>query len=153
MAPQLTGARVDAEARRRFDQAEIMLRTAGPGGFRPRCVAWLTRLGLERALDALWRRHNPVLIRCTKRAQLLALGRVVDGDTRYRAASLWSALSRAGHHHHYELTPTASELRSWLDEARWVAAVLHTAGRSPDRGLTPTARHRDSPTGTDDGVE
>jgi hypothetical protein len=40
------------------------------------------------------------------------LVQVVVGVGRRRA---WTALSRAGHHHAYELSPTAAELGTWLE--------------------------------------
>lgn len=115
---------MNAAAERRFDQAEHLLDAAELDGVWPRCAAWLIRLGLEQALDAVWQEHNPVLARVTKRAQLLVLGRYVDTETQHRTAALWSVLSRAGHHHHYELAPTAAELRTWLAEGRAIAEAL-----------------------------
>jgi hypothetical protein len=79
---------------------------------------WLIRLALENELDHLWARHCPAVTGCTRRSQLLALGVVVDVQTQYLVTELWTALSRAAHHHHYEFAPTAAELRSWLIEAR-----------------------------------
>ena len=97
---------------------------------RPRCAAWLIRLGLEQALDALWQEHNSVLARVTKRAQSLVLGRYVDAETQHRTLALWSVLSRAGHHHHYELAPTVAELRTWLAEARAITDSLAVRDQS-----------------------
>jgi hypothetical protein len=37
-----------------------------------------------------------------------------DADLAARAGHAWSALSRACHHHAYELAPTAVELQSWF---------------------------------------
>jgi hypothetical protein len=37
-----------------------------------------------------------------------------DADLAARAGHAWSALSRACHHHPYELAPTAAELQGWL---------------------------------------
>ena len=42
----------------------------------------------------------------------------------HRAAQLWSTLSRAGHHRHYELAPLVTELRAWLDAAGDVTCCL-----------------------------
>lgn len=115
---------MNADAQQRFDQAEKLLDAGDLDGTWPRCAAWLVRLGLEQALDALWQQHDPVLARITKRAQLLVLGRYVDAETQHRTAAPWSVLSRAGHHHHYELAPTVAELRSWLEEGRVIAELL-----------------------------
>lgn len=65
------------------------------------------------------------------RSQLLALAAVAGEDTGHRTTQLWNALSRAGHHRHYELAPTAGELREWLEQARRLAirfGELATAG-------------------------
>ena len=44
------------------------------------------------------------LVSCTHET-----GYISSGYTR----DAWTGLSRAGHHHAYELAPTAAELRSW----------------------------------------
>lgn len=59
------------------------------------------------------------------RTERIALS--VVADTPRHAAQLWSALSRAGHHHYYELEPSAGELRGWLDEARVLVGKLSAA--------------------------
>ena len=49
------------------------------------------------------------------RAQLICLRTYLgDADLAARAGHAWSALSRACHHHAYELAPTATELRAWF---------------------------------------
>lgn len=112
--------------RLRLDQAEKLLDGESSNGTWPRCAIWLTRLALENELDQLWDRRNPEVRGCTRRSQFLALGVVIDGATSYRVAELWTTLSRAAHHHHYELAPTVAELRGWLNEARPLCA--HLAG-------------------------
>jgi hypothetical protein len=50
------------------------------------------------------------------RCQLLCLpGFLADHELAGRAAHAWSALTRACHHHPYELPPTAEELNRWFD--------------------------------------
>lgn len=110
--------------RLRLDHAEKLIGGDDAAAGWPRCAAWLIRLALEHALNAVWARRYPELVDATKRTQLLALAVVADEATHQKAAQLWSRLSRAGHHHHYELAPTAAELRSWLDEVRALAAHL-----------------------------
>lgn len=90
----------------------------------PRCATWLIRLALEGALIQLWRSRCPELMECSARAQLLALGKFTDADTQYRVSELWHTLSRAGHHHHFELSPTTQEIREWLHEAADLASRL-----------------------------
>jgi hypothetical protein len=111
----------------RLDQAQGMLHGNSLGGVWPRCAVWLVRLALEHALDALWERSRPELAECTRRSQLLALGVVVDIHIQQRTTELWNTLSRAAHHHHYELAPTVFELRGWLDDARTICSRLTDA--------------------------
>jgi len=119
-----------AGAQLRLDHAERLLHAPTLAGVWPRCTAWLIRLALEHALDALWLAHCPAVLRCTKRSQLLALGIVLDQSTQHRVVQLWSALSRAGHHHPYDLAPTVAELRGWLVEASEIVTRLDVAARS-----------------------
>jgi hypothetical protein len=115
----------------RLDLAEKLLDGRRLAGVWPRCAAWMIRLAVEHEIDAVWRRRRPEVLACTRRSQLLALGVVLDGEIQHRATALWTALSRAAHHHHYELAPTAAELRSWLREARRLCADLNeTKGMS-----------------------
>ncbi|WP_280353114.1 hypothetical protein [Nocardia abscessus] len=43
------------------------------GGLWSRATAWILRIALEQAVDDLWLRLAPALIRCPMRAQLIAL--------------------------------------------------------------------------------
>jgi hypothetical protein len=43
------------------------------------------------------------------------------------------ALSRAGHHHAYELAPTAGELRGWQTGVHAVVAELNRVSGTPSR--------------------
>jgi hypothetical protein len=79
----------------------------------PRTCTWLIRLALEHSLDDFWADRKPALVDVSRRAQLLTLTRTVDGALGHRATNLWHTLSRAAHHHAYELAPTGAELRSW----------------------------------------
>lgn len=84
-----------------------------------RAVALLTRQALEDALDDLWRSRNLEMERVSARAQLLCLGAYLkDDDLTSEVRHAWGALSRACHHHPYELAPTAPELRLWLESTR-----------------------------------
>lgn len=71
------------------------------------------------------------------RAQLLVLRTKAGGDVARQAAAAWHGLSRACHHHAYELAPTAAELRGWLEAVRAVGPALRgthaaAAARSAD---------------------
>ena len=63
--------------------------------------------------NALWDAYSSLPYVFT--AQLLALQMVHDDpELAGRVAYAWAALSRATHHHGYELPATASALRSWM---------------------------------------
>ncbi|GGN96515.1 hypothetical protein GCM10010112_87810 [Actinoplanes lobatus] len=99
----------------------------GTRGLWPRASVWLLRLALEAALDRYWQEVAPPVGQCrSRRAQLLALRRYAGAETASRAAYLWWALSRAGHHHGYELAPTAAELRHLQSEVQGLVEALHT---------------------------
>ena len=85
----------------------------------PRVAAVLGRHAIEEALRQYWSLREPGLERCSGRAQLLCLTVYLrDRDLGRETFSAWSDLSRACHHHPYELAPTAEELRNLLDVAR-----------------------------------
>jgi hypothetical protein len=88
-------------------------------GMWPRGAALLTRQAIECALDVLWRQRAPGVERCSMRAQLLCLGHYLrQGDLAEEVAYAWTGLSRACHHHVYELPPTAAELHGWMEIAQ-----------------------------------
>jgi hypothetical protein len=90
-----------------------------------RASALLARQSLETAMDDLWRKRAPIVRQCSTTAQLLVLPSYLrDQDAARDAAYAWSALSRACHHHAYELPPTASEMRSLIRLTRRVAASI-----------------------------
>ncbi len=84
-------------------------------GLWPRASALLACLALEATMNWLWERRTLDLQGCPMRVQLICLRTYMgDADLAARAGHAWSALSRACHHHPYELAPTAAELRGWL---------------------------------------
>ena len=113
-----------------LDEADRLLREVVPGtrGLWPRACTCLIRMALEAALDGLWHRRGPRVAAAPMRAQLLVLTRYVDESEAARIEQLWATLSRCGHHHAYELAPTAAELRRWHDHARAAVALLAAAG-------------------------
>ncbi|SFN48876.1 hypothetical protein SAMN05216207_101548 [Pseudonocardia ammonioxydans] len=93
----------------------------------PRTCTWLVRLALEHGLDDFWAAHNPAMAAVrSRRAQLLTLSLTVDPSLGARATELWHTLSRAAHHHAYELAPTGPELRAWHSEVLDVTQHLDT---------------------------
>ena len=98
----------------------------------PRVVAVLARHAIEESLCQYWALREPGMERCTGHAQLLCLPVYLSNRELARAtAAAWSDLSRACHHHPYELAPTANELRALLDVAHRFAAEV--AGQAASR--------------------
>jgi hypothetical protein len=88
---------------------------AGTAGLWPRAAALLARQALEMALDQYWKAKRPGLELCTTRAQLICLRQYwFDKREAGRIHLAWVGLSRACHHHPYELAPTAGELEGWF---------------------------------------
>lgn len=96
---------------------ELMSRPAkGPeAGAWPRAAALLIRQALEESLDQYWQGRGLALDQCSARAQFICLAEYAEPESAAAVSSAWSALSRACHHHVYELPPTAAELKGWLD--------------------------------------
>ncbi|MGY1784692.1 hypothetical protein [Geodermatophilus sp. SYSU D00698] len=96
------------------------------GGWWPRATGFLLRAVLERELAAYWERVAPGVEKCSMRAQLAVLRRPEYAGARITTdvAAAWLALSRACHHHAYELAPTLAELRGWAQTVRAATASL-----------------------------
>ena len=111
-----------AEARGLIERHEV-----ATAGLWPRAAAALARQALELSMRALWVRWAPGLESCSVRAQLLCLDEYLrDEELAATARQAWAALSRACHHHPYEIEPTVEELRYWINAvARLAAAVEH----------------------------
>ncbi|HEX5542252.1 MAG TPA: hypothetical protein VFX60_11940 [Micromonospora sp.] len=86
-----------------------------------RSCACLTRIALERGLRHYWDRTAPSVAGRPMRHQLLALPSFAGEETASIARTAWYGLSRAMHHHTYELAPTFAELHSWHQD---VTALL-----------------------------
>lgn len=129
--PVMRSARLDLAAAVLDDPSLL------PSGVSARTCTVLIRLAIERALDDFWTRNLPELGKASRRAQILVFSRRVNADIGRRYHQLWSELSRAAHHHAYELTPTAGELRAWHHEAVAVVAALR---RMQPPGPAPAPR-------------
>ncbi|WP_432834113.1 hypothetical protein [Dactylosporangium sp. CA-092794] len=92
-----------------------------------RGCACLTRVALETALEQYWDRVAPSVNGRPMRHQLLALPAFADSDTAAAARTAWYGLSRAMHHHAYELAPTIAELDGWLRDVTLLIPQLETA--------------------------
>ncbi|MEV0340017.1 hypothetical protein AB0H49_13380 [Nocardia sp. NPDC050713] len=114
----------------RLDAVDRLLdgEVTAAGGVWSRATAWILRLALEQAVDELWARRAPELARCPMRAQLLALRVYAGPETGAQVAAVWAALSRAAHHHDYELAPSVTELRRWREQTAAIAGVLARVG-------------------------
>ncbi|MBF6078741.1 hypothetical protein [Nocardia beijingensis] len=110
----------------RLETVDLLLAgsVTAAGGLWSRATAWILRIALEQAVDELWLRLAPALVRCPMRAQLIALRAFAGPDVAARVAVLWAALSRAAHHHDYELAPSVTDLRRWREQTVALAADL-----------------------------
>ncbi|MXZ70763.1 MAG: hypothetical protein F4Z04_04540 [Acidobacteria bacterium] len=103
-------------------QALIRIPEGDGAGLWPRTAAVLGRQAIESALRQYWRLRQPGLEHCSSHAQLLCLVAYLNKKELAReTADAWATLSRACHHHPYELSPTAEELSGWLSTARTFA--------------------------------
>jgi hypothetical protein len=113
-----------------LDMAERLLRRADPhtAGLWPRVSALLALEALAASMERLWERQGLAFQGCSMRTQLICL-RIYLDDARFaaRAGHAWSALSRACHHHPYELAPTAGELQAWLSVVRELTRAASTS--------------------------
>ncbi len=110
---------------------ELMSRPgSGPDGVWPRAAAFLARQALEDALDLLWQQDLPGLEFASTRTQLLCLSFLApDPSIADDVRSAWTTLSRACHHHQYELAPTAAELATWIDQVNHLVSELRPSSR------------------------
>jgi hypothetical protein len=100
-----------------LNMADGLLRRAEPAtaGLWPRAAALLALQALEASVERLWERQTLEFAGCSMRTQLICLRSYLeDAPLAARTGHAWSALSRACHHHPYELAPTAGELQSWF---------------------------------------
>lgn len=106
------------EAAQLVAAARDLLKRASPAtaGLWPRAAALLARNALEIGVDEYWTRKRIPLEPCPTFTQLLCLREYLDdADLAGRVHHAWNALSRACHHHPYELAPTAGELEGLFE--------------------------------------
>jgi len=90
--------------------------TRATAGLWPRATALVARQALEGALDTFWQTRAPEVSHAPTHAQLLCLRRYLnDEDMAGRVAWAWASLSRACHHHAYEMPPSSTELATWIE--------------------------------------
>lgn len=122
------------EARRLLDETP-----AGTVSAWPRAGAVLGRMQLEQALEAFWTVRVPGMQHVhSTRAQLSCLVAYVDDGALVADLTFtWQALTRATHHHPYELDPTREELATLLTATRRITGRLAE--------LTASARQKAAP--------
>jgi hypothetical protein len=89
-----------------------------------RGCACLIRLALEQALRAYWQQVAPSVADRPMRHQLLALPTFAGPVAASIARTAWHGLSRAMHHHTYELPPTVAELLTWHRDVTTLQSLL-----------------------------
>ena len=111
-------------------------------GLWPRASALLARQSLEVALKTYGSYVAPGTEEVSMRAQLLCLEGYMPAAVARQAHLVWTAPSRASHHHVYELQPTREELLLWFKGVGDVTALQHAVGQSAqhDRGRRSRAR-------------
>ncbi|MEV4656448.1 hypothetical protein [Micromonospora sp. NPDC049301] len=90
--------------------------------------ACLTRLALEQGLRHYWDQVAPSVVDRPMRNQLLVLPTFAGAEAASTARTAWHGLSRAMHHHTYELAPTVAELRGWHQDVTALLPQLELAG-------------------------
>lgn len=93
----------------------------------PRAVAFLTRQALEEALDEYWATNLPGMRDASRWTQTTCL-RWLESDSGLadQVTVAWTSLSRACHHHPYELAPASSELKNWIGVVEALVTRLGT---------------------------
>jgi hypothetical protein len=110
-----------------LESARQVVNRADPDldGVWPRAAAFLARQALEDAVDRLWDQNLPGMRRASRATQLACLGYATpDRELTDGVRVAWHALSRACHHHQYELAPTAAELEMWIEKVDRLVARL-----------------------------
>lgn len=84
----------------------------------PRIAALLTRTVLEEWIDDQSPWASAANGYPTTRSKIVALGAIRGRAVSERTRRVWHALSRAVHHHAYELQPSAAEIRQLVQTVR-----------------------------------
>ena len=97
-----------------LEQASAVLHAGGPHANRAAC--WIGRAALESAVAELIESRQRPAPEATMRSKLGVLQVAFEGEPEIasRAEYVWNSLSRVCHHHAFELSPAASEVRHLL---------------------------------------
>lgn len=107
-----------------LSQARALLKhtKASPGVWH-RAAALLTRQVLEEAIDGVWDDYFSGMKNTSRYTQLACLKQLardnrigVEPVISEDVHSAWVALSRACHHHEYDLAPTVPEIELWISQ-------------------------------------
>ena len=94
-----------------------------------RAAAVLARQAVELSLEEFWSQRSLPMRHASARGQFLALRLyVLDDRGRSEGHATWSLLSRACHHHPYDLQPSRDEVLGWIEAAERFHALLQSAG-------------------------
>ncbi|QNK83691.1 hypothetical protein H7F38_11715 [Nakamurella sp. PAMC28650] len=89
-----------------------------PDGNSARAAAVLARQALEQIVDERCAAVAPGLLRPSMRSRLIIVTALDDAEFGACAQTAWDGLSRACHHHSYELQPAAGEVRELIKIVR-----------------------------------
>ncbi|WP_052583683.1 hypothetical protein [Saccharomonospora iraqiensis] len=125
-----------------LDHARTVLagRHTVPAAQVPRAAAILARQALEDAVEARCRAAGAELGGHNQRSRLIVLRMLVGGPVSDSAATAWAGLSRACHHHAYELAPTVGEVAQLIEHVAAVVTSLPEAHRPEPAASRPGAR-------------
>ncbi|MEU4364111.1 hypothetical protein [Promicromonospora sp. NPDC023987] len=116
-----------------LEQAERLMHGSGPVGHQSlRMVCWLLRSVLEQTYCELVDAQGAALGSSSNRAALICLRALYEDtapDLADDAESAWNRLSRAVHHHAYELSPTLGEVKDLMRQVTDVAEFAARQGR------------------------
>jgi hypothetical protein len=104
---------------------QVLDGTVTLGARGPRTAALLARRAFEDWLDELSAPWSTQVVSDrppTTSSKLVALGAFQGMELGERAKRVWHGLSRAVHHHAYELQPSAVEIRHLVGQVRAVCA-------------------------------
>lgn len=92
-----------------------------------RAVALLVRQSVEMRLAQYWEVTSPSVGRVSRRTQFLLLHDRLSSAQVADAHAAWSQLSHACHHRVFDLEPSLSQARQWIDQAERFGIALREA--------------------------
>jgi len=115
----------DSAAEALLNQAQEVMDLQSESRVMTRTAALIARQALESALEKFWyARGFPEVAHVSMRAQLICLNEFSNEKLAEDTSHIWWTLSRACHHHPYELAPTYEEINSWLAKTGEVVSEL-----------------------------